>query len=150
MRFAPAFCLPLVVALACGRGERPAADTAVATPAPAALAEADIAGTWTGTAKAEGSDSVMVHWTQVCANGACAGTSQEAPTDTIPSTYRIEGDSAVGVTPAYVDPAIGKAKVIDHWVLRITGAALTGHGWYTLEEKPDSVLMRYTFEGGRK
>lgn len=153
MRLAPAVAIPLLVTLACSSGEKAAADSAAASPAvaamSAALTDADVAGTWAGTAKAEGSDSVFVHWTQVCGSGACTGTAQEAP-DTVRSTYRIDGDSVVGATGAYADPTMGGAKVIDNWVLRIAQGKLTGHGRYVLAEKPDSVVMRYTFEGARK
>ncbi len=144
----------LVVALlvtACGGGEQvPADSTAAATPpAPMALTDADFSGTWQGTATAEGTDSVFVHWTQVCGGGKCAGTSQEAP-DTVHSTYTIDADSSHGVAEPNADPAMGGAKVVDHWVARVSGGTVSGHGWMVLADKPDSVVMRYRFTGTRK
>ena len=154
MRIPPVVAL-VVVTLACGGGgEKPATDSAAAPAAAASTVgapatEAEVAGTWTGTAKAAGSDSAFVHWTQVCANGACLGTTQESP-DTARSTYRLAGDSVIGATAAYIDPAVSTSKVIDNWVLRAAAGKLTGHGWYVIADKPDSVVFRYTFEGVRK
>lgn len=142
--------LPLLV-FACAKSETPKTDSSAMAPPPAAtLAEADIAGTWTGTAKAAGTDSVISHWTQICSGGTCRGTSQEDPKDTIPSTYTIMGDSAVGQTQPYKDPAMKGAQVVDHWTVHITGGNVTGTGQFTLASKPDSVLSRYTFEGAKQ
>lgn len=140
-----------IAALACTKGEQPSADTTAMAMAPAALTDADVAGTWTGTMKPEGSDSVIVHWTQVCAAGSCSGTAVEMPGDTIPSTYAMSADSAMGKTSPYKDPTVGGANVIDNWVLRLAGPGqVRGRGWIVLADKPDSVLLRYTFEGARK
>lgn len=138
-----------LVTLACAKSEQPAVDSAAMAPAPALMTDADFSGTWTGTAKLAGTDSIIAHWTQVCGGGTCAGTSTEAP-DTVQSTYTIEADSSHGVTPPYVDKAMGGAKVVDHWIARVSGGTVTGHGWFVLADKPDSVLARYTFEGTRK
>jgi hypothetical protein len=132
----------------CAKSEQPATDTPAAA-ASAALADADFSGTWVGTAKLEGTDSVFLHWTQVCNAGTCTGTTQEAP-DTVSSTYTIDADSAHGVSQPFADPTAGGVRVIDHWISRPKGASITGHGWSTLADKPDSVVMRYTFEGTRK
>lgn len=43
-----------------------------------------------------------------------------------------------------------KAKIIDNWVVRISGTSATGHGWVVLADKPDSVLVRYTIDGQRQ
>jgi len=133
------------VLFACAKGETPPADSAVA--APAVLTEADIAGTWTGTAMAEGTDSVFAHWTQICAAGTCRGTSTENPKDTTVSTYVIAGDSSTGTAAPQADPAAGGAMVVDHWVARISGNQVIGTGRFTLADKPDSVVMRYRFTG---
>lgn len=139
-----------LVLLGCAKEEQSAADTTAMAMGPAALAEADVAGTWTGTMKADGSDSVIVHWTQVCASGACQGTATEMPGVTIPSTYAIGADSAMGKTSPYKDATLGGANVIDNWVLRLSGPGkITGRGWIVLAERPDSVLLRYSFEGSR-
>ena len=142
--------LVALMLVACAKSEQPAADTTAMTAGPAPLTEADVAGTWSGTMKPEGSDSVAVHWTQVCGTGSCRGTAQEMP-DTVKSTYTIAADSVVGKTGAYADPTMGGVKVVDNWVLRVTAPGqIGGRGWYVLADKPDSVVFRYTFEGARK
>lgn len=137
-----------ILVLACAKTETAQSDTSAMAMAPASLTDADFAGTWKGNMMMEGSDSVIVHWTQVCAAGACIGTSEESK-DTVMSTYRIDADSSMGVTPPYVDPAAGTAPVIDHWVARVSDGRVTGHGRLVLADRPDSVVMRYRFEGSR-
>ena len=139
------FVLPFIVA--CGRAETPEADSAAAMPA--MLTEADVAGTWTGTLMAEGSDSVLAHWTDVCGGGTCRLTTQESPNDTVTSTYVIESDSVVGTSMAYAEPNAGGAMVTDHWVGRPSGNQVTGTGMLRLAAQPDSVVMRYRFTGTR-
>jgi hypothetical protein len=140
--------IPLL--FACSKTETAKTDSAtMAPPAPAALTEADVAGTWTGTAMMAGTDSVISHWTQVCASGTCKGTSTEAPKDTVTSTYTLMADSAMGVTQPYADPTMKGTKVIDNWTLHVSGGKATGTGKFTLASKPDSVLMNYRFEGTR-
>lgn len=146
MRNAVVVALMLV---ACAKSEQPAADTTAMTAGPAAMTEADVAGTWTGDLKLAGTDSVIAHWTQVCGAGSCVGTSQEAP-DTTRSTYTIEADSSHGVTAPYASAAMGGTRVVDHWIARASGGSVTGHGWTVLADKPDSVVMRTTFSGTRK
>ena len=136
------FTLPLLVA--CAGSDTPPADSAA--PAMAMISEADVAGTWTGTATMEGSDSVVLHWTQVCNGGTCRGTSQEQPGDTVVATYTIAGDSAVGVSAPYVDKSMGGITVIDNWVSRPSGSQVTGYGWAKLADK-DSVVARIRFTG---
>jgi hypothetical protein len=131
---------------ACAKGENATADSAAAAMAPAALTEADLAGTWTGTATMEGTDSVFAHWTQVCANGTCRGTTTESPKDTVVSSYVIAADSSAGTSVPLAQPGI-TGMVIDHWVVRVNGNQATGTGRFTLVDKPDSVVMRYRFSG---
>lgn len=144
----------VVVALACSKTDAPPADTTlsdVATTTPAmapALTEADVAGTWTGTSMPAGSDSVLSKWTQVCANGACRGTS-EGSAIVLESTYTLSGDSSVGVSKPYSDPSFKGGKLIDTWAGRISGDNVTGTGASKLASKPDSVVMRYRFSGTR-
>jgi len=138
---------------ACAKTETPPADTATsgAAMAPAmapAMTEADVAGTWKGTSMPIGSDSVVAKWTQVCAAGSCKGT-VEGSKVTIQATYTMSGDSAVGVSQPYSDPAIKGGDVIDTWVVRVTGNNATGTGAMKLASKPDSVVMRYRFAGSR-
>ena len=114
---------------------------------PAAVTEADVAGTWTGTLMMEGSDSVLAHWTDVCGGGSCRLTTQESPKDTVTSTYVIEADSVVGTAAAYADASLNGTMVTDHWVGRISGNQVTGTGMLKLASNPDSVVMRYRFTG---
>lgn len=97
----------------------------------------------------DGTDSVFVHWTQVCGGGKCAGTSQEAP-DAVHSTYTINADRPHGVAEPNVVPTMGGAKVVEHWVARVRGGRVSGHGWRVLADKPDSVVLRYRFSGTRQ
>lgn len=146
-RVASLFVFSILV-LACAKTETAQSDTTAMAMAPATLTDADFAGTWKGNAMMEGSDSVIQHWTQVCAAGTCTGTTEESK-DTVVSTYRIDADSSIGVTPPYVDPAVGTAQVIDHWVARVSNGRVTGTGRIVLADRPDSVVMRYRFEGSR-
>ena len=142
--------LPLLV-FGCAKSETPKSDSTAMAAAPAAtLTEADVAGTWTGTAKAAGTDSVISHWTQICSAGTCRGTSQEDMKDTIPSTYTIMGDSAVGQSQPHAVPGMPAGQLVDHWTVHITGGKVTGTGNFTLASKPDSVVARYTFEGTKQ
>ena len=141
------FLLALPFIIACAKSETPPADSAAAATAPAALTDADVAGTWTGTAMLEGTDSIIANWTQVCGGGTCRGTSQQAPGDTVVSTYVLEADSSRGTTQPYADKSMGGIMVIDNWVARISGNQVTGTGMFTLAAKPDSVLARYRIVG---
>jgi hypothetical protein len=135
--------IPLVVA--CSRAEKTQDNAAAGA---MALTEADIAGTWMGTSMPEGSDSVVARWTEVCANGACTGT-VEGAADTARSTYTLSGDSCVGRSAPYASSAARGATVIDSWVVRLRDGKAVGTGAITLADKPDSVVMRYRFEGSR-
>lgn len=141
--------IPCALLLACAKKEDSAADSSMMAAAPAALTDAQVSGTWTGTAKLAGTDSVVQHWTQVCGSGTCMGTTTEMPRDTIHATYRLDADSTIGVSTPYTDP-VAKALIIDNWVARFSGSTVTGHGWAVLADKPDSVVMRYTFDGMRQ
>lgn len=131
---------------ACAKGENPPADSAAAAPAPAMLTEADVAGTWSGTASTL-TDSVFAHFTITCGTGTCRITSTENPKDTIPSTYVIAGDSSTGTSSPYAEPAVKGAMVVDHYVARVTAGTVNGTGHLTLADKPDSVVFRYKFTG---
>lgn len=148
--------LPLVVValVACKKTETPPADTAAVLPEPVpaaavALTEADIAGTWKGTISPMGSDSVVGHWTQVCAAGTCKGTSEGDPA-VANATYTISGDSTIGVTKPYGNKVSKGAKIVDTWVSHLKGDTVTGTGAMKLASKPDSVVMAYHFTGTRQ
>jgi hypothetical protein len=150
--------IPVVfAAVACSKTETPANVAAVdtgmapaAAPAAApAMTEADIAGTWKGTSTPMGSDSVVSKWTTVCAAGTCKGTTEGSKV-TVQWAYTMSGDSAVGVSQPYSNPAMVKGgKVIDTWVARATGDNVTGTGATKLASKPDSVVSTYRFTGAR-
>jgi hypothetical protein len=137
-----AFLLLVPLLFACSRKSETAGAAA------ATLTDADMAGTWKGVAMPQGSDSVIAHWTQICGAGVCRGTAEGA-TDTIPSTYTLMADSAVGRSQPYAEPTIPGSKVIDSWSLHIKDGKVVGTGVFLLASKPDSVLMRYRFEGSR-
>ena len=128
--------------MACAKSETPATDT----PSMAAASEADVAGTWSGVSMMEGTDSVAARWTQVCGGGSCKGT-VEGSADTIMSTYRIEGDSVIGMSSAYMEPNL-KVNVIDAWMARPKDGKVTGTQVTKLADK-DSVVARTRFDGTR-
>jgi len=133
---------------ACARGETPPADSA-AMAAPAALTEADVAGTWSGTLMPEGSDSVVGNWSVVIGSGTYRLTTAESPKDTILGTYVLEGDSSRYSAGPHADAAAGGAMVTNAGTTRFSGSQITGTGVIRLADKPDSVVMRYHFTGTR-
>ena len=140
--------VPLLVA--CAQNETAQTDSAaMAAAAPAALTEANVAGTWTGVATLAGTDSIIAHWTEICGNGTCRGTSQEAPNDTVTATYTLMADSMVGQSSPFTDPTFPGASIVDHWTVRATGDSVTGMGRFVLASNPDSVLTRYNIRGMR-
>lgn len=143
------YLLVLPFLVACAKTETPSADSAAAA-MPAAVTEADVAGTWTGTLMMEGTDSVLAHWTDVCGAGTCRLTTQEFPKDTVTATYVIQADSVVGTAAAYADPSLKGTMVTDHWVGRVTGNQVSGNGMLKLASNPDSVVMRYRFTGTKQ
>lgn len=137
------FVVPFI--FACAKAEVPPADSAAA--APAALTDADVSGTWTGTLMLQGTDSIIAHWTDICGAGTCRLTTVENPKDTVPATYVIEGDSLRGTSSQYAEPTMGGTMVFDEWVARISGNTVNGTGVLKLAAKPDSIVMRYRFTG---
>ena len=140
--------------VACAKKEEapPAADTSAAAmapaAAPAALTDAGISGTWKGTSSPMTSDSVVSHWTTVCAAGKCTGTSTEDKT-TIHYTYTLSGgDSAMGGSEPFAGPK--GVKMTDHWTAHIAGDKVNGTGAQKLASKPDSVVLAYKFMGTRQ
>lgn len=132
---------------ACAKAETPPADS-MAMAAPAALTEADVAGSWTGTAMMEGTDSVLARWTNTCGAGSCRFTTTEVPKDTVLHTYVLAADSMVGNSAAaYAATDMKGIMVTDSWVARLVGGQVTGTGMLKLADKPDSVVMRYRFTG---
>ena len=141
------YLLVLPFMIACAKADTPPADSAAMAAAPAALTEVDVAGTWSGTAMMEGSDSVIANWTNMCSAGTCRFTTTQSPKDTVQHTYVLEADSMKGTSAPYADPMLKGAMVVDYWVARFSAGQVTGTGRLTLADKPDSVLMRYRFTG---
>jgi hypothetical protein len=139
------FMLVVPFLIACGGAETPPADSAAA--ARATLTDADFAGNWSGTLTAEGSDSILAHWSDQCGQGTCRLTTTENPKDTVTFTYVVEGDSARYNAAAHPDPMAGGAMVTDAGVARVNGNQIMGGGVVRLAEKPDSVILRYRFTG---
>jgi len=139
------YLLVLPFLFACSKADTPPADSAAA--APAALTEADVAGNWSGSVMAEGSDSVLATWTDSCGGGTCRVVFSTAPNDTVVNTYTLSGDSAIYSSGPRKDPAAGGAMTTDAGVARITGTQITGAGVVRLADKPDSVVSRYRFTG---
>ena len=139
--------LPLLIA--CAKAETPSADSVAAASGPPAITEADVAGTWTGTATPEAPDTGTVNFTITCGGGTCRNVVSSAPNDTIVLNYVLAADSSVGTSSPYKDAQAGGATVVDHYVARVSGNQVTGHGWVTLADKPDSVVARYRFTGTR-
>ena len=133
------FAVPFLIA--CGGAETPPADSVAA--APAALTEADVAGTWTGTLKPEGSDSVLGNFTVMISGGSFTLIAASAPNDTIRGTYTISGDSSMYSAPAHADATFGGAMVTDAGTTRVSGNTFTARGSVRLAAKPDSVLLNY-------
>ena len=142
------YLLVLPFVIACGGAETPPADSAAA--APAALTEADVAGTWSGTAMMEGSDSVFANWSNMCSAGTCRFTTTQAPADTVVHTYTLAADSMSGSSAPYAEASLGGTMVTDHWVARLAGNQVTGTGQVRLAATPDSVVMRYRFTGTKQ
>jgi hypothetical protein len=131
---------------ACAKGENAPADSMAMAAAPAALTEADVAGTWTGTAMTP-TDSVFSHFTVSCGAGTCRLTTTESPKDTVQSTYVLAGDSLTATSTPHAEATMKGVMVVDHYVARISAGQATGSGHVTLADKPDSVVMRYKFTG---
>jgi hypothetical protein len=138
--------LPLLVA--CAKKEAPPADSAAAA-MPPALTDADVAGNWSGSIMAQGSDSVIGTWSDQCGAGTCRLVGSMAPKDTVTFTYTLQGDSLSYSAPAHMDPQ-AKAMVTDAGAAHIAGGQITGSGIVRLADKPDSVVMRYRFTGTKQ
>ncbi len=140
--------LLIAFVVACAPKEEPATDTAAMAAGPPALTAAELAGTWTGTIMAEGSDSVLDRFTVISATGMDSKTiTQSNPKDTVAVTHMIDGDSVVATSAPYTDNMLpGKPQVTFRAVGRMVGGKLVGTSTVMLASKPDSVLARSRFE----
>ena len=140
-----------VAVVACSKTETPATDTAAATPAPppapAALTAADVSGTWNGTSKREGTDSVVTFTilnTSDSTGKFVLGNSK----DTTATTMKFDGDSMIVTSSAYRDPLSPKnaPKVMFRSVGRMKDGKLVGTAMISPAAKPDSVIGRVNWE----
>ncbi|MDF2774321.1 MAG: hypothetical protein K0S86_3821 [Geminicoccaceae bacterium] len=140
--------LAAFVVAACSKGETPAVDSvATATPpAPVALTAADVAGSWTGTIREQGTDSVTSFTTTRTSDSTGMFIPAGSP-DSIPYTVRYDADSMIVTSAAYPDPSLkGSPEVMFRSVGRLKDGKLVGTGTTMLASKPDSVVSRSTWE----
>lgn len=144
------FILAVAVA-ACAKQDAPATDTAAAASAPpaapAALKPADVAGTWTGTGKREGSDS-SVAFTFMATSDSTGMIAFAGSKDTTTFTTKYDADSLISMSAAYKDPTSPKnaPEVMFRSVGRMKDGKLVGVATIVLASKPDSVLSKSTWE----
>ena len=147
--------LTVLVVAACSKEEAPAVDSAAtAAPPPAApapLTAADLAGTWHGIAKAEGTDSVVNRFTAVRSTDSTGKIISEGQKDSVAYTIRYDADSMIATSAAYTatDLPKGTPPVIFRSVGRLRDGKLVGTSTLMLASKPDSVLARSTWEATR-
>lgn len=109
----------------CAKTEAPPAEPPAA-PAPAAINPADLAGTWSFTTKAEGSDSVLVSYT-VNATATSEGWIINLPNrPPMPMVVTIAGDSIVTATGPYESVLRKGVQVTTNGVLRMENGKLVG------------------------
>ena len=138
-----------VAVVACAKQEAPPADTAAPPPPPppAALTPADLAGTWTGTGKREGSDSTDA-FTFTNTSDSTGKIVFAGQKDTVTFTTRYDADSAISTSSAYKDPTLPKnaPRVMFRSVARKKDGKLVGVASIRLASKPDSVLGTSNWE----
>ena len=144
------FILAVAVA-ACSKQEAPPADTTPAAPPPppppAALKPADIAGTWNGTGKREGSDSTDT-FTVTSTSDSTGKITFARNKESTTFTTKFDADSAISMSAAYKDPAMPKnaPKVMFRSVAHLKDGKMVGTASIVLASKPDSVLARSNWE----
>jgi hypothetical protein len=140
-----------VLLTACSKAETPAVDTTATTPpppaAPANLTAAAVAGTWHGESKADGKDSVVAKWTSVPTSDSTGKFVYEGSKDSITFSTKFDADSMISTSAAYASPRMPKGpKVMFRSVGWLKDGKLSGKSATLLASKPDSVLMRNTWE----
>lgn len=144
------FILAVVVA-ACSKQEAPPADTTPAAPppppTPAALTPADLAGTWNGTGKREGSDSTDA-FTFMSTSDSTGKITFAGNKESTSFTTKFDADSAISTSAAYKDPTMPKnaPQVMFRSVARLKEGKLVGVATIVLASKPDSVLGKSNWE----
>ena len=128
-----------------------AGTVAANTPAaPAPLTAADVAGTWTGTSKTAGTDSIINHWTSMRETDNAGKLVSDNSKDTISYTVVYDADSMIATSKPFTTIAAPKTKVVFVSVGRLKDGKLVGTSTTMLAAKPDSVLSRSTWEATRK
>lgn len=147
-----AFFLAALV-VACAKAETPPSDTAsaMAPPPPRNLTAADLAGSWNGVSKMEGSDSVTTRWTVTSTSDSTGTIVYQGTTTPVAFTNVIAGDSSVATSSPFVLPGSkpGAPKVIFKSVGRVQDGKFVGRSLVLLASNPDSVVGRRTFEATR-
>lgn len=136
------------VLVACSKGETPPADTAAAmAPAPPAnLTSADLAGSWNGTSKAAGTDSVVNTWVAVQTSDTTLNLTLKGMTKPVAMAVRLDADSMIATSVAFVPPGPKTApKVVIRSIGRLQNGELVGTAVTMLAAKPDSVISRRTY-----
>lgn len=137
--------------VACSKQEAPPADTTPAAPpppaAPAALTAADVAGTWTGTGKREGTDSTVA-FTFMSTSDSTGKIAFAGSKDTTTFTTKFDADSLISMSGAYKDPTLPKnaPQVMFRSVARKKDGKLVGLASLVLASKPDSMLYKVNWE----
>ena len=141
------------VLMACAKSETPPADTAASAMAPAApapppaLTAADIKGTWKGTTKLAGTDSVLSKWTLVSTSDSTGTLTFEGTKTPIPFKSVFGADSLVATSSAFTAPGArkGAPKVMFVATSRVQNGQLVGTSNIVLASKPDSVVERHSY-----
>jgi len=116
-----------------------------------ALSAADLAGTWHGIVKAEGTDSIINRFTAVRSTDSTGKTISEGQKDSVAYSVRYDADSMIATSAPYTDPTLpkGTPRVMYRSVGRLKDGKLVGTSALMLASKPDSVIARSTWEATR-
>ncbi len=141
----------LAVALvACATNDADTTDSAAgAVDGPAPLTAADIAGTWSGSTVAEGSDSVVNRWTSIRESDTTGKYVSVNSPDTVRYSVVYDADSMVATSQPFTTSAIPNAQVIFRSVGRLRDGKLVGTSATMLAANPDSVVARGRWEATR-
>lgn len=133
--------------IGCAPAEEAATDSAAMAVGAAALTAEHIAGTWSGVAMAEGTDSVLFRFTAVTPNGTEGMSIIEGQTDSVHVIHTFDGDSLIATSAPYIDQTLpNKPQVTFRAVGRMEGGKLVGTSAVMVASQPDSVLGRVRFE----
>ena len=135
--------------VACSKAETPPVDSGAAAAAPpavpAAITAADLRGTWNGTSKREGSDSI-VNFTVISTTDSTGKIVFGG--DSVNTVSKFDADSVIVTSDAYNDPSAPKnaPKVVFRSVGRLRDGKLGGIAYISPAAKPDTVIARVNWE----